>query len=205
MNPHEVTRDFERAIEEYTGAPYATCVDNCSNAIFLSLMYEGIKDKPVLVPSHTYMSVPCEVIHAGGRVKFYDSEPMLKGAYNLYGTKTWDSALRFTADMYIPDTFMCCSFTGPNKHLKLGKGGCILTDDWKAVDWFRKARFSGRNNISYHEDTFTMTGWNMYLHPMISALGLLLIQQFYNLDGTKKQMEDISLPYPDLSTHPAYK
>lgn len=205
MNPHEVTRCFEQAIEDYTGAECAICVDNCSNAIFLSLMYEGIKDKTILLPSHTYMSVPCEVIHAGGRVKFYDSEPMLKGAYNLYGTKTWDSALRFTADMYIPDTFMCCSFTGPNKHLKLGKGGCILTDDYRADDWFRKARFSGRNNVSYHEDTFSETGWNMYMHPMVSALGLLLIQQFYNLDGTKKQMEDISLPYPDLSTHTAYK
>jgi len=33
---------------------------------------------------------------------------------------------------------------------------------------------------------------------------LLLIQQFYNLDGTKKDMPDLELPYPDLSKFPIY-
>jgi hypothetical protein len=35
--------------------------------------------------------------------------------------------------------------------------------------------------------------------PELSARGLLLISQFYNADGTKKQNEDLELPYPDLS------
>jgi dTDP-4-amino-4,6-dideoxygalactose transaminase len=211
MNPHEVTKEFEKEIAKYTGAPYCVCVDNASNALFLALTYENLQGKPILIPAHTYMSVPCEIIHAGGKVQFLrkslafnQKEGKLIGAYPLLGTKVWDSALRFTADMYMSDTFMCCSFTGSYKHLKLGKGGCILTDNKDAYKWFKRARFSGRNECSYHEDFFDMLGWNMYMNPMIAELGLLLMQQFYNLDGSKKNMPDLELPYPDLSKFKIY-
>jgi len=204
MNPHQVTTEFEHKIAEYTGSPYAVALDNASNALFLALTWDKVKGKTLEIPSHTYMSVPCEVIHAGAKVKFYPGKRMLKGAYQLKGSNVWDSALRFTADMYIPGSLMCLSFTGPYKHLKLGKGGCILTDSKEAYDWFKRARYSGRRAISYHEDTFDCLGWNFYMNPIVSSLGLLLIQQFWNLDGTKKVMEDLELPYPDLSKYPIY-
>jgi dTDP-4-amino-4,6-dideoxygalactose transaminase len=205
IQPHDVTKAFEERIADYTGAPYCVCVDNESNALFLALMYDNIRGKQIYIPCRTYMSVPCEIIHAGGKVMFYTvPEKTIKGSYLLSGSKVVDSALSFTANMYIPDTFMCCSFTGPYKHLKLGKGGCILTDSEDAYKWFKKARFSGRNECSYHEDDFTDLGWNFYMNPIIAELGLLLMQQFYNLDGTKKVMEDISLPYPDLSKFKIY-
>jgi dTDP-4-amino-4,6-dideoxygalactose transaminase len=204
MNPHENTRQLELLIADYTGSPYCVCLDNESNALFLALTYDKIKGKTIKIPSKTYMSVPCEIIHAGGKVEFYPIEGKLKGAYRLIGSKVIDSALRFTAYMYIPGTYMCCSFTGPYKHLKLGKGGCILTDNEEAYIWFKKARFSGRNECSYHVDTFTQLGWNFYMNPVISALGLLLMQQFYNLDGSKKHNKDVALPYPDLSQFNVY-
>ena len=204
-NPHYITRLFESEIAKYTGAPYCVCVDNESNALFLALMWDNIKGKMIEIPRSTYMSVPCEIIHAGGMVSFYDTpKNTIKGLYVLRGSRVIDSALRFTADMYMPGSLMCCSFTGPFKHLKLGKGGCILTDNEDAYKWFKKARFSGRNECSYHEDNFEMTGWNFYMNPIIASLGLLLIQQFYNLDGTKKDMPDLELPYPDLSKFPIY-
>jgi len=205
VNAHKVTAEFEQAIAEYTGAPYVVCVDNCSNALFLALRYIGISGKVVRIPSHTYPSVPCEIIHAGGIVEFYHSNKMLKGAYQLGDTSVWDSALRFTADMYMPKTLMCCSFTGPYKHLKLGKGGCILTDSQQAYEWFKRSRYSGRRECSYHEDFFDMIGWNFYMNPIIATLGLLLIKQFYNLDETKKIMPDVELPYPDLSSFKYYQ
>ena len=199
MNAHQVTAEFEKTIADYTGAPYCVCVDNCSNALFLALTYDNVKDKIISIPSHTYMSVPCEIIHAGGKVKFYNMKGnTIKGWYQLHNCNVIDSALCFTADMYVPDYFMCCSFTGPYKHLKLGKGGCILTDNEEAYKWFKRARFSGRSECSYHEDIFDMLGWNMYMNPMIASLGLLLMRQFYNLDGTKIDMPDLELPYPDL-------
>ena len=202
---HKITEDFEKSLCDYTGAPYAIAVDNQSNALFLSLMYENIKGMEIYIPSHTYPSVPCEIIHAGGKVKWVNSdEKTLKGAYQLIPTKVWDSALRFTSGMYIPGTHMCISFTGPYKHLKLSKGGAILTDDEQAYNWFKRARFSGRNECSYHEDEFDMLGWNFYMMPELSARGVLLIKQFYNTDGTPKHNEDLELPYPDLSKFKVY-
>ena len=116
----------------------------------------------------------------------------------------YDSALRFTADMFIPDTHMCLSFTGPYKHFKLSKGGAILTDDYDANLWFRRARYSGRRAVSYHDDNFDMLGWNFYMMPELAARGLLLIDQFYNPDGTKVKNKPQQLPYPDLSKFEIY-
>jgi hypothetical protein len=129
----------------------------------------------------------------------------IKGAYQLKGSNVWDSALRFTADMYIPNTHMCVSFTGPYKHFKLSKGGAILTDDHEAYLWFKRSRYSGRREVSYHDDNLDMLGWNFYMMPELAARGLLLMNQFYNIDGSKKQNPDLELPYPDLSKFDVYK
>jgi dTDP-4-amino-4,6-dideoxygalactose transaminase len=206
MNVHQVTREFEKQLEKYTGAPYAICVDNCSNALFLSLMYENVQGKEITIPSRTYMSVPCEIIHAGAKVFFskVDGET-ITGAYRLEPTRVIDSALRFTNDMYEPNTLMCLSFTGPYKHLKLGKGGAILTDDPKADAWLRRARFSGRREVSYHTDHFDMLGWNFWMMPDVAARGLHMMTQFYNLDGTAKSNKDLTIPYPNLSNFEVYR
>ena len=201
---YKVTEDFEKALCDYTGATYAVTTDNMSSALFLSLMYEGIKDKEITIPNRTYPSVPCEIIHAGGRVKFENiNGKFLKGAYQLKPTKVWDSALRFTHNMYIPETHMCVSFTGPYKHLKLSKGGAVLTDDLEAYRWFKRARYSGRRECSYMEDNFDMIGWNYYMMPEIAARGLLLMTQYY-LNGKVVENEDLELPYPDLSNFKIY-
>lgn len=202
---HKITEDFESKLSDYTGAPFVVALDNCSNALFLALYYEKVKNKDITIPSRTYPSVPCEIIHAGGKVVFEPTtEKTIKGPYQLKPTKVWDSALRFTSNMYMPNTHMCVSFTGPYKHLKLGKGGAILTDDYGAYMWFKRARFSGRRECSYHDDYFDMIGWNFYMMPEIAARGLLLMTQFYNMDGSPKQNEDLELPYPDLSKYPIY-
>lgn len=208
---YKITEDFEKALSDYTGAPYVVTVDNQSNALFLSLYYEknvskSITSEEITIPSRTYPSVPCEIIHAGLKVKFRPvSEKTLKGAYLLEGSNVWDSALRFTADMYdIPGSHMCVSFTGPYKHFKLSKGGAILTDSLEAYHWFKRARYSGRRECSYHDDHFDMIGWNFYMMPELAARGLLMMNQFYNLDGSKKNNSDLELPYPDLSRFQIY-
>jgi hypothetical protein len=40
--------------------------------------------------------------------------------------------------------------------------------------------------------------------PELAARGFLLMNQFYNTDGTKKHNEDLTLPYPDLSKFEIY-
>tara|TARA_R110002012_G_scaffold296173_1_gene493343 strand:+ start:675 stop:1304 length:630 start_codon:yes stop_codon:yes gene_type:complete len=203
---YKVTEEFENRLADYTGAPYCVAVDNASNAIFLCLMYEKVKGLDITIPSRTYPSVPCEIIHAGAKVKWEKVKgKSIKGAYQLKPTKVWDSALRFTADMYIPDTHMCISFTGPYKTFKLSKGGAILTDDYDAFLWFKRARYSGRRACSYHEDNFDMLGWNFYMMPELAARGLLLIDQFYDSKGNKKKMDDLEMRYPDLSKFKIYE
>jgi dTDP-4-amino-4,6-dideoxygalactose transaminase len=208
---YKVTEEFEQALSQYTKAPYVVTLDNQSNGLFLSLFYEKNVNKSIIsdtirIPSRTYPSVPCEIIHAGLKVDFYPVEGnTIKGAYNLIGSNVWDSALRFTYDMYIPNTHMCISFTGPYKHFKLSKGGAILTDDYNAYLWFKRARYSGRRECSYHDDYFDMLGWNFYMMPELAARGLLLMNQFYNIDGSPKINNDLELPYPDLSKFKIYK
>jgi dTDP-4-amino-4,6-dideoxygalactose transaminase len=208
---YKITEDFEKSLGDYTGSPYVVTVDNQSNALFLSLYYEknvrkSIESESISIPSRTYPSVPCEIIHAGLKVNFEPVEgKTIKGAYQLKGSNVWDSALRFTSDMYKPGTHMCISFTGPYKHFKLSKGGAILTDSHDAYLWFKRARYSGRRECSYHDDHFDMLGWNFYMMPELAARGLLLMNQFYNIDGSKKNNEDLELPYPDLSQFKIYK
>jgi hypothetical protein len=181
-----------------------------SNGLFLALYYENkIKERTeniITIPNRTYPSVPCEIIHAGLKVGFDQVKgKTIKGAYPLKGSNVWDSALTFTADMYKPNTHMCVSFTGPYKHFKLSKGGAILTDDHEAYLWFKRARYSGRREMSYHDDNLDMLGWNFYMMPELAARGLLLMNQFYNIDGSKKHNPDLELPYPDLSKFNVYK
>lgn len=207
---YKITDEFEAAVARYAGAPYCCALDNGSNALFLALKWWGVKGQEIRIPAHTYPSVPCEIIHAGGRVAFdhaadsFGRSRTIRGPYRLLETPVWDSALRFTADMYLPGSLMCLSFTGPYKHLKLGKGGAILTGDAEANAWFRRKRYSGRRECSYHEDWLDQLGWNFYMMPEIAARGLLLMNQFYGPDGERKHNPDIELPYPDLSRFSVY-
>jgi len=197
MNPHLVTDQFEREVAAYTGAPHAIAIDSCSNALFLCLKYLYKEQVEITIPSHTYMSVPCAIINAGHIVKFKKSIPKLKGAYQLDPTPIWDSALRFTRGMYQATQYMCLSFTGPKKILKLGKGGCILTDDSTAAAWLKKARYHGRNPVNHLIDNFSMLGWNFYLPNDVAARGLVLLAGL-------QDNEDIQQEYQDLSKHKIY-
>ena len=206
---YKITEDFEKALSDYTGAPYTVTLDNMSNALFLALYYEknikkSITVDKITIPNRTYPSVPCEIIHAGLQVDFEQVKgKTIKGMYPLKGSNVWDSALSFTAGMYKSNQHLCISFTGPYKHFKLSKGGAILTDNHEAYLWFKRARYSGRRECSYHDDNFDMLGWNFYMMPELAARGLLLMNQFYKGE-TPKHNEDLEMPYPDLSKFPIY-
>ena len=210
--PFKVTENFEEEICKYTNSPFAVCVDSLSSALYLCLIYEkefgktDIFNQKITIPSRTYPSVPCEIINSGFMVDFKpcDSE-YLEGSYRLEPTNIYDSALLFTADMYIPNQTICLSFSGAFKNLKLGKGGCILTDNLHQYEWLKRARNSGRGECSYHEDNFSIIGKNCYLLPEISARALVLMSQFYDSDGNKISNKPLRIKYPDLSKFDVYK
>tara|TARA_Y100000310_G_scaffold344041_1_gene454751 strand:+ start:32353 stop:32952 length:600 start_codon:yes stop_codon:yes gene_type:complete len=174
-NPFEVVNMFEETVADYTGAPYAVAVTSCTDALFLCCKYFEVDE--VTIPPRTYLSVPQSIIHAGGKVKWKDYE--WEGVYQLEPYPIWDSAKRFTSGMYQENSFMCLSFH-IKKHLTLGKGGMILTDNKDAVEWFKQARYEGRHAVPYKEDDITMLGWNMYMTPQQAAHGLALMQNYPN-------------------------
>jgi dTDP-4-amino-4,6-dideoxygalactose transaminase len=174
-NPFKIVQMFEEEVADYTGAKYAISVDSCTNAIFLVCKYLNVGD--VIIPSKTYLSIPQSIIHAGGNVIFdrRNETNNWKGIYQLKPYPIYDSAKRFTSNMYIPNTLMCLSFH-IKKHLKISKGGMILTDNEEVVKWIKKARYEGRSEKLYHQDDIDMLGWNMYMTPQQASHGLSLMQ-----------------------------
>ncbi|PBQ30974.1 hypothetical protein CNR22_04045 [Sphingobacteriaceae bacterium] len=178
-NPFGIVRMFEEEVANYTGAPYAVAVDSCTNALFLCCKY--LKVQSVTIPQNTYLSVPQSVIHAGGKVKL--EEKTWQGIYQLEPYPIYDAASRFNSGMYLPGSFMCLSFHY-KKHVPIGKGGMILTDDLKAVEWLKRARYEGREEKNYWQDEISDLGWNMYMTPAEAATGLSLMQsiKMHNAD-----------------------
>ena len=196
-NPYKIVKMFEEEVAEYTGAPYAVSVDSCTNALFLCLKYLNAEE--VIVPRKTYLSVPQSVLHAGAKLKF--SNENWQGIYQLKPYPIWDSAKRFTSGMYIPGTHMCLSFH-IKKHIKIGKGGMILTDNKEAVEWFKKARYEGRSEKFYKEDDIDMLGWNMYMTPQEAAHGLALMQ---NIPKHNPDLDEHGNGYRDLKEFAVFK
>ena len=199
-NPYKIVQMFEEEVASYTGAPYAVSVDSCTNALFLICKYLEVKE--VTIPSKTYLSVPMSIMHAGGEVVFDKSEKTNHwiGVYDLKPYPIYDAAKRFTSNMYIPGSFMALSFH-IKKHLGIGKGGMILTDNKEAVDWFKKARYEGRSEKYYKEDSIEQLGWNMYMTPQEAAQGLCLMQ---NYPEHNRDMGETN-GYRDLTEFPVFR
>ena len=117
-NPFNIVKNFEEEICNYTGAKYAVCIDSCTNAIFLCCKY--LKVENITIPRKTYLSVPQAIMNAGGKVKLEDV--IWKGLYQLKPYPIFDSALRFTENMYESGKFYCLSFHY-KKHLPIMPNG----------------------------------------------------------------------------------
>ena len=199
-NPYKIVQMFEEEVAEYTGAPYAISVDSCTNALFLICSY--LEVKTVTIPSKTYLSVPMSIIHAGGEVIFDKSSKTnhWSGIYQLKPYPVYDAAKRFTSRMYIEGSYMALSFH-IKKQLGIGKGGMILTDNKEAVDWFKKARYEGRSEKYYKEDSVEHLGWNMYMTPQEAAQGLCLMQNYPEHNRDLDEMNG----YRELTEFPVFK
>ncbi len=217
-NPHQVVKDFEAAIGEYTGAPYVVCVNSCTMALLLAVKWHlrnigwycaGDKRLNVEIPKRTYVSVPQSIIHAGGRPTFRDKE--WSGFYRLAPLLVWDSARWFSSEMYRTITefdpgthstggMVCLSFHA-SKTLGLEQGGAILLDDPEADAWLRRARFDGRTEgVAPKDDHFDMVGWHCYLNPSTAAQGIL---RLHSLPRHNAPLPND--PYPDLSQMEIFK
>lgn len=187
-------REFEKEIAVYSGSEYGVAVDNCTNAIFLCCKY--LKVKEVTIPKRTSPAVPSAILHSGGTVLFSEDEWL--GSYQLKPYPIFDSALRFRRGMHKNGTFTCLSFHSI-KHLKIGKGGMILTDSEESAKWFKRARYLGKEESPNPSEKITMVGWNMYMTPEQASRGLMLMNKMPDNN------EDLQFSFPDLSTYEIFK
>jgi len=198
--PWDVVNIFEKKVAEYAGSKYAIAVDNCTDAIFLCLKYLKANGT-ITIPAQTYVSLPSIINHAGCNFNF--EELKWSGVYQLKPYPIYDSALRFTKNMYIKNSFQCLSFHR-KKILKMIKGGMILTDDKEAEEWFKQARAVGRhphNNTLYENENFTVMGWNMYMAPEYAAQGILLFDQLPEINTDTAGYEN----YTDLRKYKIFQ
>ena len=133
---------FEKALAEYTGAPYTIMTDCCTHAIEMCLRYKKVSR--VQFTAYTYLSIPM-IMHKLGIAYELVSEKWI-GEYRFYGTDIWDSARRLERGMYRSGMMQCLSF-GHNKPLQIGHGGAILLDDYKAYDVLLQQRYDGRDLV----------------------------------------------------------
>lgn len=188
---NNVIRQFEETIAKYCGAPYGVAVRSCTAALFLCCVY--LKVKEVTIPKKTYFSVPRAIKDAGGKVKFQDIKWW--GAYQLKPYPIIDSAMRLKNDSYVPGEFHCLSFHHA-KHIPIGTGGMILTDNKKAAEWFRLMRNDGRREIPKEKDRVKILGWNQYMTARDAAQGLELY--YWKIHG-KKDLPDLPMTHGDIS------
>ena len=219
MKPFQVVRDFEAALCEYTGAPFAVTTTSCTMALLLAVAWHfrsinGQTPPPweVEIPKRTYVGVPYAIREAGGRVAFRDEDWV--GMYQLRPLPVWDSARWLTAGIYNgatvlehrggpvrgqlraePGTMICVSFHW-SKTLGIQQGGAILHDNPAADEWLRRARFDGRaEGVAPSKDTFPLSrAWHAYMSPETAAAGLV------RLANLPRNNDPIPADdYPDLS------
>ena len=188
--PYEVTRRFEHALGEYTGAPYVVCVNSCTAALLLACEWHS--ETTIEIPKRTYISVPHSVVLAGHKVAW--GAERFEGAYQLKPLPVWDCALRFTSRMYIHGQYQCISFAAA-KILGIEQGGAILHDDPTFDVWARRMRFDGRTEgLHPSEEKDMLIGHHCLMLPSIAAQGLLRLHHM-----PKHNPDQVRDDYPDLS------
>lgn len=194
MNPYKITKDFESALCEYTGAPFAVAVNSCTAALLLAVTYNmpGWGMSYIEIPRRTYVSVACAITLAGYSVRWRDEN--WRGTYQLRPLPVFDCARRFTSGMYVPGQFQCVSFAA-SKILSAEQGGAILHDNPEADKWFRKMRFDGRKEgVDPLEDTFDVVGHHCIMIPSVAAT---LLVRLHHLPKVNADLP--AYDYPDLS------
>jgi dTDP-4-amino-4,6-dideoxygalactose transaminase len=160
--------DFEKKIAKFYGAQYAVAVDCCTHAIELCLRHQNIKT--ITVPKRTYISVPFLAQKLGIELRWKDDK--WKDFYWIEDTNIIDAAVLWKENSYIPGTFMCLSFQF-QKHLSLGRGGMILTDNKEAALEIKKMTYDGRiSDIPWREQNISSFGYHYYMTPETAMLGL---------------------------------
>lgn len=186
----EVVQKFEKEIAEFFGAPFAVAVDSCTHGIELALRYTGEKD--IVVPKHTYLSIPFLANKMGLNLYWKDEN---WSDYYYLTDNIIDAAVLWKKDSYIPNTFMGISFQY-QKHLSLGRGGVLLLDSEEAAIQIKKMSYDGRlPNIPWRDQNISTYGYHYYMTPETAQLGLNKLPQAIVTEPRQWVVTD----WPDLT------
>lgn len=189
MNFESVT-NFEKEIAKFFGSSFAIAVDSCTHGIELALRYTG--EKEILVPKRTYLSIPF-LANKMGLDLFWKDEQWVDYYYLTHNII--DAAVLWKKDSYIPETFMGLSFQF-QKHLSLGRGGMLLTDNEEAAIQIKKMSYDGRlPNIPWRDQNIDTYGYHYYMTPETAENGLNKLPKAIETEPKQWVVTD----WPDLT------
>ena len=132
--------DFESALAEYTGAPFAVVTDCCTHAIELCMRIDNVHVTEFT--AFTYLSIPQLMNNLNIDYRLTDEQ--WTGEYQFHNTNIWDSARRLERGMYRSGQKQCLSF-GNGKPLQLGRCGAIILNDEEQYRTLSRMRSDGRD------------------------------------------------------------
>ena len=193
----EAIAEFEKQVANFFGSPYGVAVDCCTHAIELCLREQKIQK--FSTPKRTYISVP--FLANKLNIDFEWRDEVWEDYYYLGDTNIIDAAVLWKKDSYISDTFMCLSFQF-RKHLSLGRGGMILTDNEEAALRLKKMSYDGRlPDVPWRNQNISSVGYHYYMTPETAQLGLEKLPAAIATKPTKWTVED----WPDLTQMEIFK
>ena len=193
----EIVKKFEEEIALFFGAPYAVAVDCCTHGIELCIRYK--KPKKITIPTHTYISIPFLGDKLG--IDWTWKEEEWKNYYYIGETNIIDAAVFWKRNGYIERTLMCLSFQF-QKHLSLGRGGMILTDNINDRNILKKMSYDGRcPDTPWRNQNINLMGYHYYMTPEIADLGLKKLADAKNRKPKNWVLED----WPDLRRMDIFK
>lgn len=193
-----VVNEFEKTIASYFGAPFGVAVDCCTHGLELALRYT--KADRINIPKNTYPSVP--MLSTKLNISRMWRNEQWKEYYTI-APGIIDAAVLWRPDSYVEHTLMVLSFQF-KKHLNLGRGGLILTDNMDAWTALKKMSYDGRDpnsDIPWADQEITQPGYHYYMTPETAKLGISKFPTASKKKAEIKTWED----YPDLLTFKVFK
>ena len=189
MSFNKIT-EFENKVAKFFGSPYAVAVDCCTHGVELCLRYKNVRK--ITVPKRTYISIPFLANKLNIGLEWKDE---VWTNYYYLTNDIIDAAVLWRKNSYIPNTFMSVSFQF-RKHLALGRGGVILTDDKNAAMELKKMSYDGRHpDIPWREQNINTMGYHYYMTPETAELGLEKLDKSINTIPKQWVVTD----WPDLT------
>lgn len=189
--PFTIVTGFENRIAEFFGAPFAVATDSCTHAIELCLRYT--KADRIVCPFRTYLSIPMLANKLGIGLVWLDYG--WEDYYIVSDNDIIDAAVLWRANSYHKGTFMCVSFQY-QKHLSLGRGGIILTDNEVTAGTLRMMSYDGRlRSIPWREQNICTMGYHYYMTPETAMIGLKKLPEAIARTPRQWTHKD----YPDLT------